>query len=241
MGRLLVVNHARSSISKENFDGLSPSGQDQAGSLGSYWAAAQVQPDVVYAGPLRRQQETARQVTETCRNAGLKWPDVTVLEELAEHKGEMSLKRTLMERTRRFQQDAPTEETRQAVNRVIRHQFSLFLEIARQWYRGDLTIEGHESWESVKSRIKTARDRFCQGRGQTVVVFASGLALALLAGFALDAPENKILDMSWQVRNTGFAEFRFFRSTLHSFEFQSDPASDRLRFNHQLLSLLIRA
>lgn len=59
VGRLLLVRHGQASFGAEDYDVLSPVGHEQAAAVGRHLAAAGVVPDVVLAGGLRRQQDTA--------------------------------------------------------------------------------------------------------------------------------------------------------------------------------------
>jgi broad specificity phosphatase PhoE len=60
MGQVLVVRHGQASFGAEDYDVLSPHGEEQARRLGS--TLASLSPDLVVHGSLKRQRDTARLV-----------------------------------------------------------------------------------------------------------------------------------------------------------------------------------
>ncbi len=60
--RVLLVRHGQASWGKKDYDQLSPLGERQSAILGTALAARHVEPTVVVAGGLARQQETARRL-----------------------------------------------------------------------------------------------------------------------------------------------------------------------------------
>ncbi len=57
MATLLLIRHGQASYGQADYDRLSPQGEEQARALGRYLADAKL--DAIYAGPLRRQVQTA--------------------------------------------------------------------------------------------------------------------------------------------------------------------------------------
>ncbi len=62
MGQVIVVRHGQASFGAEDYDVLSPTGQEQARRLGE--SLAHLQPDLVVHGSLVRQRDTARILAE---------------------------------------------------------------------------------------------------------------------------------------------------------------------------------
>jgi len=78
MAQLLLIRHGQASYGEVDYDRLSEKGREQACALGRHLAGAKL--DALFAGPLRRQQETAALAVEHG-----KLPAPTTVDELAEY------------------------------------------------------------------------------------------------------------------------------------------------------------
>ncbi|HEY0191774.1 MAG TPA: histidine phosphatase family protein, partial [Kofleriaceae bacterium] len=78
MGTLYLIRHGQASYGETDYDKLSSRGIEQARAIGRWAAAARL--DALYAGPLRRQQQTAQYARE---EAAL--PELQTVAELAEY------------------------------------------------------------------------------------------------------------------------------------------------------------
>ena len=74
MSSLALVRHGQASFFAENYDQLSPLGEQQARLLGEYWLRRGVRFDEVYTGPRVRQIETAALAGEAFARAGYLGP-----------------------------------------------------------------------------------------------------------------------------------------------------------------------
>ena len=79
MGTLVLIRHGQATYGEADYDRLSSRGEDQASALGAFLAEQRIDP--VFAGPLRRQQETVA----ARREAAPACPSPTTLPELAEY------------------------------------------------------------------------------------------------------------------------------------------------------------
>src|SRR5215469_2973736 len=95
MGRLFLVRHAQASFLSQNYDQLSTLGETQARHLGKYWARRGVLFERVYAGPTERHRRTAEIAGEACREAGVAFPDLVVVDEFDEFHGHAMLAESL--------------------------------------------------------------------------------------------------------------------------------------------------
>ncbi|MFA6245264.1 MAG: phosphoglycerate mutase family protein, partial [Candidatus Hydrogenedentales bacterium] len=73
MGFLTVVRHGQASFHEDDYDKLSPLGEEQARSLGTYWARHGIRFDHVVSGPLVRQRRSAAIAGEAYAATGLPW------------------------------------------------------------------------------------------------------------------------------------------------------------------------
>src|SRR5437868_4667631 len=85
MSTLTLVRHAQASLFADNYDELSPLGQQQARLLGEYWTRRRTDFDEVYCGPRVRQRHTADIAGSVVTDAGRPWPEPVVLADFDEY------------------------------------------------------------------------------------------------------------------------------------------------------------
>src|SRR5262245_53746643 len=85
MSSLTLVRHAQASFFADDYDELSLVGQQQARELGEYWANHRVIIEEVYVGPRRRHLQTAAFAAKAYRQAGLTFPEPSILSQLDEY------------------------------------------------------------------------------------------------------------------------------------------------------------
>lgn len=75
MSRLLLIRHGQASLGAADYDVLSPVGGEQATALGAHLARMLDPPQAIYAGPRKRQRDTASLLVAAAREAGAAYPD----------------------------------------------------------------------------------------------------------------------------------------------------------------------
>lgn len=233
MKSLLIVRHAQASFMAANYDQLSALGETQARLLGTCWSAANLRFDRVCAGPRERQKDTARIVASAYASAGQDFPDVELYPEFDEYHAERVMQAALPvllesdPRTRELQ--AAFAEADQATERRITFQ-RLFEHVIALWVRGDLYLQGVESWHEFCQRVHSGLDRFLadQTRVERSVIFTSAGPLAVAVERALSISPEATLQMSWMPRNCSWSEFlyssrRFNLSSFNCFTHLTDP------------------
>lgn len=223
MGVLTLVRHGQASFLEENYDKLSPLGEKQARILGEYWARRGVVFDCVYSGPHVRQIGTAEIVGQALREAGLPWPEPTLIEGLAEFPIEELAKTYLPQ----LMADDPELarlilEFQNAPGRVEKeHYLREGLDILiDHWVEGRLDGDSLESWDAFMKRVESAVQEMTTAHvGKQVVAFTSGGPTAVTTRYALGATTRAAMDLSWVVRNGSLTEFVFTekRFTLNTF------------------------
>ncbi|MEM9198273.1 MAG: histidine phosphatase family protein, partial [Pseudomonadota bacterium] len=66
MGELILVRHGQADFDGDEYDRLTELGRQQAAWLGAHLAESSVVPAAIYAGQLRRQQDTAAEIASIC-------------------------------------------------------------------------------------------------------------------------------------------------------------------------------
>lgn len=199
MSELVLVRHGQASFGAESYDKLSATGLQQVQVLAQHWQSMGEQFDVVYAGTMLRQRETAIALQST-----VKEPQLNIHAGLNEYNGEPLLRIYLRDHAIRegFADDIamPIKE---------RKTFQRVLEAAtRHWINGTLNPgtedTDFESWKSFQSRVHGALDEIMLQHtgGARVLIATSGGVIALALQHALKLPDNQAIETNWMVYNS---------------------------------------
>jgi broad specificity phosphatase PhoE len=207
MGRLLLVRHAQASFFGAHYDELSALGREQARALGEHWAAVGRRFDTVHVGPRRRHRETCEIVAGCYRDRGLPWPDARESTELDEHDGLAVIKRQLGRTDASGESMHPGERVGPERDAAVRDFFRQYTAVMRDWARGAVQVTGVESWLEFRARSLRALDVLCAGDdGARAVAFTSGGLVSSAIGSLLGLDDDRVIDLSLVLRNTGLTE-----------------------------------
>jgi broad specificity phosphatase PhoE len=211
---LYLIRHGQASYGEADYDRLSARGIEQAKAVGR-WAASQGITGL-YAGPLRRQQQTAQYARE---GAGGALPELATLDELAEYPAFEMLKHMmprLVAEDPRFAQltDAPTP-------RLLDQAFQTIL---AKWARDEWAADGVESVAAFAARIRSGLDRVLRqaGAGARLACVTSAGPIGVAVGLVFATPPERMVRSSIVIRNASISELRF-RS--QGFDWQPDQLS----------------
>ncbi|MBX3415026.1 MAG: histidine phosphatase family protein [Pirellulales bacterium] len=233
MSILFVVRHGQASFFEDHYDRLSALGRKQSRLLGEYWAARGITFDEVFTGPRERQIDTAHEVGESFRAAGLAWPEPTVLEELDEYQAEAVLKQalpSLLEEHPTLREMYAAVEAAEGRDEKLRTFQRVYEVVIGRWARGELDLPGIEPWAEFRDRVQRGYDRITAegSSGRRVAAFTSGGPVGVSMERALKLPPETTLQIAWMVRNGSVSEFlfsgnRFTLSYFNSFPHLSEP------------------
>lgn len=212
MSRLVLVRHAQASFGSADYDQLSPVGEEQGKRLGLHWAAQETVFDQVFAGPRRRHQRTAEIVGAALGQHGLPWPGVTSLPELDEYAGLAVFRASLPELKKAgFDPATLTTDAQRARNGASAELLKIFQDIIVRWVRGELSVAGVETWKEFRARARCGLEKILDGvpRGRQIAVFTSTGPVAAALDLALNLDDERMIEASWQLRNTSVSEFVF--------------------------------
>jgi len=224
MGTLIIVRHGQASFHEEDYDKLSPLGEDQARRLGMYWAEHNVQIDRAVSGPLLRQRRSAELVREQYASAGLPFPDIEFDDALAEMPIERLAKRFMPQLCAEdeeclvhVQQFMASNDKREK-ERLFQKPFE---KLMLKWAAKEYQDPDIETFDSFVGRVRETIDGITAKRnnGQRVAAFTSGGPAAVAMHLALGTSFETTLELVWQVRNASLTEFMFTegRFTLSTF------------------------
>lgn len=236
MSQLILVRHGQAAFLSDDYDRLSPLGEEQSQILGEYWTKRNVTFDAVFTGPRKRQRDTGRIVCEQYTEADLPIPELIELPEFDEYDADgimTELMPQLIERDARFRQlhEAFTQSTSDAERR--RNFQKRFEVITLAWVRGDLLSPNVESFRDFHARVQRGLQYIqrTSASGSRVAVFSSGGAISVTTQLATRAHEEMVLEFNWRVRNCALNEFVFSKDRLTLDSFNAIPHLDDPRLH----------
>jgi broad specificity phosphatase PhoE len=224
MSTLALVRHGQASFFAENYDQLSPLGEQQARLLGEYWVRRGVRFDEVYTGPRARQIETAALAGEAFARAGLAWSDPYTLPELDEHQVDRLIKLAMPQIVSEHPHIEPLHAAYLAADspRDKHRSFQLMFEqVVMLWVEGRARAAEVEPWHAFSKRVAAGLRKITQGqtRGRGVVAFTSVGAITVSLQIAMNLSDRAAFDLGWRLRNCSVTDFVFTddRVTLEGF------------------------
>jgi broad specificity phosphatase PhoE len=214
MSVLTLVRHGQASYMAEDYDRLSPRGEEQARKLGQFWARHELVFDHVFHGPAKRHMRTMEIAGEEVKRAGLRWPEAANVPEMDEFDAYQVMKRmvpVLIEHdpeVRRLNDEFFSNQESPEAGRVLQ---KLFEQVARHWCSGEFDMPEVESWSQFRQRVSSAINRIRElvPRSTNAVVFTSGGPIAATMAQALCLSPEKAIEFVWLSRNCSWSEFLF--------------------------------
>ncbi len=228
MSKMTLIRHGQASFFAADYDRLTSLGEDQSRALGRYWADRGYRFDQVYTGPRLRQQQTARYIGESFRQAGFDWPDPTVLSELDEYdlNGlKEHLAPALIERNSHFASLVAAYKQSTLPNDQLRSFQLMFEQLLLCWQAEDMPLADVESWTDFRKRVEMAVGQIQRNapKGCRVAIITSGGFIGTATQWTLAAPARSALELNWRVRNCSLTEFVFTRDRLTLDSFNAVP------------------
>ena len=229
MSMLAMVRHGQATLSGPDYDHLSPLGFEQAERLGSYWIDEGLRPDAIFLGPCVRHRQTYETVAAPFERENIELPVPEKTSSLDEFPAVELMKRAVPivadydpEITRWFE-EAKGDDV------AARRAFQLaFQRISHLYATGSFEVEGLETFDEFRERVQHHLElimQTCQKR-KTAIAFTSGGPVAAALGWALDLSNEKVLELSWVIRNASIAEFLFTKDRFSLSTFNLHPYLD---------------
>ena len=219
MSSLTLVRHAQASFFSDDYDRLSPLGEQQARRLGELWVSRRWLPGEVYVGPRRRHERTAAVIADVYAAAGLPFPTPAVLADLDEYDLGGILQRLAPELAQQNQDFAGLfERQRQGTTagEQARSFQRMFEPLLVHWQSEGVQLSGVESWLAFRVRVQRCLAELTErpGHGRRVVAFTSGGFIGTAVQLVLGAPDRAALEINWRIRNAALTEFVFTRGRI---------------------------
>ena len=234
MSTLYMIRHGQASFGQRDYDRLSPLGEKQACLVARHLCRLATVFDAAYAGPLRRQQQTAAAMAGAYAEGRQTFPAVQTLAELEEYDAAGLWRHLRGSVLARHPELAADPEQLHRDPRVFQR---LFSRIVQSWVAGEHPSNHIESWKAFGQRVRQGLRRIMrrEGAGKHVAVVTSAGPVAVAVQMAAAVPDARCADLSWQVLNASVTRFRYRaeRFTLAGF---NDVAALELEGDPELLT-----
>jgi broad specificity phosphatase PhoE len=208
---LYLIRHGQAG-SRDEYDRLSTLGQAQARALGVWLAREGVRFDAVWAGALRRQQETAACVLGAMTEAGPALPEPLPEPRIDPRWNEFDLDAVYASIAPRMAAEDPVfrshfQALRQAVaagdEGIHRTWTPSDNAVVQAWIAGRYSLEG-ESWADFIARVHSAAKEplTVAQSGRRVAVFTSATPVAIAMGLALPLKAGDIMHLAGAAINS---------------------------------------
>lgn len=227
MSKLYFFRHAQASYLSNNYDQLSPKGEQQSEELGKYLVGKNMTFDRIFVGPLARQKHTFEIVKDLFLKAGKQLPEAVVLDGLKEHSGPEAVRfgvQKLMESDPDVQKWVTDMQSDSKL--MKRNNLLIFQRFMNDWATGRIKVPEVESWAEFRTQTRRGLTTILEktGKGETIGVFTSGGTISSITAEALNlTDEEQVAAMNFSVRNTSFSSFLYSKNNFNLLSFNELP------------------
>ena len=235
LSNVYFVRHGQAGT-RDAYDSLSELGRRQARLLGEHLVSQRVEFAAAYVGALKRQQQTAAEVSAAYADAGLAFPDLDVdrgWDEFDFHHIYNELAPLLCE------EDAEFRREHEEVGEQMRASAGAHdAEVHRRWRPSDTKVVeawaggrypyGGETWEQFVSRVSACRLRDGGARPrENVAVFTSATPTAIWTGRALGVEDGRVRRLAAVLENTAYTVLQLRAGEMLLLTFNAVPHLNR--------------
>ena len=194
MGTLYLVRHGQASFGADDYDQLSPRGQDQSVRLGEYWRERGLTFDAVYAGTLKRHQQTLAGIVQGLEGS---MPATQSSPGLNEYDSEALLRAI-----------HPAPLPKPDTPELYRHHFRLLCDALAQWMGGTISPESMPDWNGFSDGVHQVLEEIRhEHSGQNVLLVSSGGPISTAVGQVLGTSPEVTIALNMRLRNIAVTEF----------------------------------
>ena len=188
------MRHGQASFGADDYDVLSPLGQQQSLRLGEYFRFKGLTFDAALTGTLKRQLQTYAGI---CRGMGVEpaaspWPG---LNEYDSH--------AVISAIHPHKLEKPTSPE------MYRDHFRLLKDGLAQWMAGVVSPTGMPSYTDFVAGVTSALDHVRKNCSGNVLLVSSGGPIATAVGHVLGTRPETTIELNLRIRNCSITEFAF--------------------------------
>lgn len=218
MSIIYLVRHGQASFGKEDYDVLSSVGSEQSRLLARYFLKTGIRFDAVYSGNMDRQTRTAEIIINEFAKDGVCLLELNIMPEFNEYDSKSIITAMAPEI---LEEDPELKSEFERIFTDRRAFQKIFERSMLRWVSKEDSVEGIESWNSVKTRVSLAISRIAdiQGNGKSILVAASGGTISACIQDVTGISDETAQRLCWQIANTSISTLVYNdeRITLRSF------------------------
>lgn len=207
---LTAVRHGQASYGSADYDRLSPIGWQQSRHLGEWLVGHEQRFAHVVCGGMRRHRETLEAITEVYAKCALDLPAPVFDTDLNEFDHREVINAYLAE-SPGSEAGAPASGERPAPAAVMR----MLHGALSRWAAGAYEAQLREGWSAFGARVARGGARLLEhcADGNVLVISSAG-TIARLAQHALEAPDQRAVELNLSLRNSALCEFHAYDQVL---------------------------
>ncbi len=208
MGTLYMVRHGQASFGEENYDRLSPIGQEQSRILAAHFLETGMKPDALYSGDMQRHKDTAQAMIDLYRQRDVLLPPIRIETAFNEYSSREIVQAYLADRAEANSSRAVDFKELTRDRKAFQR---LFEKIVLDWVRGAFAKPGIATWESFRGRVAEGLKKIIaqNGRGRSILLFTSGGPISATLQLCLGLSDENTLRTAWQIANGSVTRFLY--------------------------------
>lgn len=194
MGTLYLVRHGQARFGTDDYDRLSPLGEQQCAALGEWFAARGVRFEAVLCGTLTRHRQSLRAIAGRLSSLpeALEWPG------LNEYDAE-AVVASVADAALKPSHDPET----------VRQHFRWLRQGLLAWMAGTHAPAGMPTWPAFQAGVVGALDHVRTRCAGDVLLVSSGGPIATAIGHVMDVPAATVVELNMRLRNSAVSELTF--------------------------------
>jgi broad specificity phosphatase PhoE len=212
MGTLYLVRHGQASFGAENYDLLSPMGQQQAVRLGEYFKYKGVTFEAALTGTLTRQRQTLAGI---CQGLGTEFASASSAPQGSSIEGDGLGSHLLWPGLNEYDSEAvisaihPYPLKKPDTPELYRHHFRLLKDGLVQWMAGVVSPQGMPRYTEFAAGVAGALDHIRSHHQGNVLLVSSGGPISTAVGQVLGTSPEATIELNMRIRNSSVTEFAF--------------------------------
>ena len=203
MTTIYLIRHGQASFGAENYDKLSPQGENQAQELGKYFKKLMKEEPYILSGSMQRHQQTARISLDEC------FPTANIHTNSAWN--EFNHRQVFEKYDPSFTNPMVLKESIASAENPEQFLTEVFVKAAKRWTSNEYH-DYDESWIEFQTRVTGALTELCnelaEKKPKYAVVYTSGGVISFLMGHLLGLSEEKMFNLMWAIANTSISTLR---------------------------------
>lgn len=210
MRQLYLIRHGQASFDADDYDQLSPLGEEQARLLGDWLTHCGLRPDHVVMGSNRRHRQTAQYCLQQCRKTPDEFPETDW--RIDSGFDEFDHQEVLLKNYPEFADFAALKQSFNHHPHPRRAFQLMFSSAVQRWISGEYD-DYQESWQQFQQRCRLALQRLIetsatQETKDHVWIFTSGGTISVLLQNVLGISDQRIFDLNASLLNSGVTKLQ---------------------------------